>query len=310
MPNHASPTEAVTTPAFDALDDFAGPGGWDEGARMVGLRTIGVELDPVACATAVMAGHARIPGSVTDIAHSAFAGIPGYIASPPCTDFSTAGLGRGESGETGWLVRWPLERIKALSPRWVALEQVANVLPVWRSIGEQMREMGYSVWSGVLNAADYGAHQDRRRAVLIGSLDIQVVPPVPTHHASEVSGLFGDLLPHPTLAEFLGLPPGWEVDTGQNSVLGGGKVVRYVRSCDRPAGTVTTKAASQWVLRRGDERRKITAIEAAGLQTFRADYPWVGNTEDQLRQIGNAVPPLLAAHVLSALTGRALAVAA
>lgn len=317
--DHSAPSsQGVTTPpTFDALDDFAGPGGWDEGARMIGLRTIGVELDLTACATAVMAGHARIPASVTDVPHSMFATIPGYIASPPCTDFSTAGLGRGEGGETGRLVRWPLERIESLRPRWVALEQVANVLPIWRSIAERMRTMEYSVWTGVLNAADYGAPQERLRAVLMASLDGPVSPPAPTHHATETTSLFGDLPPHRTLADFLGLPAGWEIDTGQNSVLGGGKTVRYIRSCDRPAGTVTTKCASQWVLRpsssergTGKDRRKITTIEAAGLQTFRPDYPWFGNTEDQRRQIGNAVPPILAAHILSALTGARLEVAA
>ena len=43
------------------LDLFAGPGGWDEGAAMIGLTdTVGVELDKWACATAEAAGHARI----------------------------------------------------------------------------------------------------------------------------------------------------------------------------------------------------------------------------------------------------------
>ena len=34
------------TETFDGLDDFAGAGGWDEGARMLGLRLLGVETDP------------------------------------------------------------------------------------------------------------------------------------------------------------------------------------------------------------------------------------------------------------------------
>lgn len=28
-----------TTKSFDALEDFAGPGGWDEGAKLLGLST-------------------------------------------------------------------------------------------------------------------------------------------------------------------------------------------------------------------------------------------------------------------------------
>jgi DNA (cytosine-5)-methyltransferase 1 len=43
----------------------------------------------------------------------------------------------------------------------------------------------------------------------------------------------------------------------------------------------------------------ITAREAGLLQTFPADYPWAGNKGQQFSQIGNAVPPLLAGHLLA-----------
>lgn len=72
--------------SYDALDDFAGPGGWDEGARMVGLRTIGIEWDDHACRTAKAAGHDRIRADVAAYPSEPFAGIPGYIASPPYRD--------------------------------------------------------------------------------------------------------------------------------------------------------------------------------------------------------------------------------
>lgn len=43
------------------VDLFAGPGGWDEGLRLLGVQdvVVGLELDSAACATAEAAGHLR-----------------------------------------------------------------------------------------------------------------------------------------------------------------------------------------------------------------------------------------------------------
>ena len=48
---------------------------------------------------------------------------------------------------------------------------------------------------------------------------------------------------------------------------------------------------------------RVTVQVVATLQGFRADYPWQGPRTKQLEQVGNAVPPPLAAHVLAVATG-------
>lgn len=293
------------------VDLFAGPGGWDEGAGSIGLKTIGLEWDHEACRTAVAAGHPRIQCDVAQYPTAPFVGkTTGLIASPPCTDFSTAGGMRGLDGDSGHLVAQVMRWAGDLRPEWIAAEQVPAVLPIWQDYALDLRHLGYSTWTGNLNAADYGVPQERKRAVLLASRTSAVAPPAPTHAAEAVEDLFGtSRLPWVTLAETCGLPPGCEYDSGQNSRAAGGGTVRYIRSCDRPSGTVTGQSLGQWSIRGGD-RRKLHTVDGARIQTFPTDYPWRGSREEIHQQIGNAVPPRLAAHILASLTGAEMEMAA
>jgi DNA (cytosine-5)-methyltransferase 1 len=314
------------------LDLFAGPGGWDEGAVNAGFigSLLGLEKDTDACATATAAGHDRLQVDVAAKVPGDFdGGVTGLVASPPCQSFSRAGRRGGINDARGQLVWEPLRWALAVQPEWVALEQVPDVLPIWQIIAARLREDGYSVWAGLLNAADYGVPQTRIRAVLIARREGIALPPQPTHAARTGDDLFGsELQPWITMADALG----WSPEVAYRRTRGAGLIERHgdrpVTPVTEPAPTITGKSRSDsWVLTRpattvlGDPRIgrpghkardkgesqfakgsvPVTVREAALLQSFRADYPWQGSKSSQHQQVGNAIPPLLAAAVLRPL---------
>jgi DNA (cytosine-5)-methyltransferase 1 len=73
------------------VDVFAGPGGWAEAARELGIPEVGIELDAAACATRAAAGHQTIRADVAEFPVSQLAGMWGFAGSPPCGTFSAAG---------------------------------------------------------------------------------------------------------------------------------------------------------------------------------------------------------------------------
>lgn len=189
------------------LDLFAGGGGgWDLAARDLGLPSVGIEWDGPACGTRAVVGLATIRADVSTYPAEVFAGkVDGLCGSPPCQSFSSAGKRAGLDDPRGQMVYEPMRYVRAIRPRWVALEQVPEVLGYWRWIARELATMGYSTWAGVLNAADYGVPQVRKRAILLASLDLAVQPPAPTHSRHGHDDLFGGgLAKWVTMAEALG----------------------------------------------------------------------------------------------------------
>ncbi|MFB7222379.1 DNA cytosine methyltransferase [Streptomyces sp. NPDC056227] len=184
---------------------------------------------------------------------------------------------------------------------WAAFEQVPAALPVWQVYAQELRALGWSVWAGVLNSVDYGVGQSRRRAVLIASAVRQVAPPEPTH--SGLGGgedLFGGCLaPWRTMADVLGRGV---TDRPAPTVTSGGAKTGGAEPFPTNARKILTDAQKRgaWT---GSDSIRINVTEAGLLQSFPADYPWQGGKNKGHEQAGNAVPPLLAAHVVSAATG-------
>lgn len=313
---------------MDAIVDlFAGPGGWSEGLRMLDpdlhAIEVGFEWDSAACATRAAAGHRTIQTDIAAFPVEQFAGKSvGLIASPPCQDFSNAGKRAWIDGDRGQLITEVLRWTRALNPEWVICEQVQPVLPIWEDYALQMQSWGFSTWVGVLNAADYGVPQTRKRAVLLASRTRTMTEPVRSNAKDSQSGLFtGSVAPWVSMAEAFGWdansPAYGVLNTGRDWKKGGTRDDAQKIDVSRPAPTVTGKCNSWWwqqpaegmvdlmrpqvAMSPGSAR--FTHTDALLLQTFPVDYPVQGPSTKQFEQTGNAVPPLLACHIVASVLG-------
>jgi DNA (cytosine-5)-methyltransferase 1 len=100
--------------------------------------------------------------------------LVGFIAGPPCPDFSVGGKNRGSGGENGKLTETYVEIICQYQPDFFLFE---NVKGLWstakhRLFYDRMRsrleQNGYLIIDSLINALEYGVPQSRERAIAIG----------------------------------------------------------------------------------------------------------------------------------------------
>jgi DNA (cytosine-5)-methyltransferase 1 len=225
-----------------------------------------------------------------------------------------------------------MENVKALAraERWSSVRD---------ALMQRGRELEYSVELIVLSAADYGVPQSRERMFLIGMQGGTPLCPVPTTKGSPrtVRDAFSSL---PTFGEpgnaqgstakvVPATKPVMRPSPHNGSLLfnGSGRPLQL----DAPAKTLPasmggnatpiidqaelSENAEPWVvgyharLREGkapermapSRMRRITVEEAAALQSFPSDWEWKGPRGGMYRQVGNAVPPLLAECVATSI---------
>ena len=289
---------------MNCVELFAGAGGAALGLEQAGLEHLAlVEWDPDACKTMRAAGLGTvIEGDVRDIdaiESVVTEEVDLLWSSFPCQGWSSAGARLGaRDPRNGW--PWTVAAIDRLQPRWVLAENVrgltmhsgcASVLDcpgcylrgvIVPQLQERFAHAGY--W--VLDAADYGVPQHRRRVILwAGPAPLQ--PPASTHGPPSQGDLFRRLKPYAT-------PDWW--DRPAPTVTA--QEVKGTRASEASGGTFNggpDRASDALYLATG--RRRLTVEECAALQSFPSDHPWRGTKRSKYQQVGNAVPPPLARAV-------------
>ena len=305
------------------VDLFAGAGGASLGIQAAGCEHLAcVEWDEDASATLKASGFPVVFGDVRDL--SLVEGLaPDLVwSSFPCTPWSTGGKrerARDPQGRDGW--PWTVNMLEFLAPRWFIAENVEGLTQhrgacargcrgiagrcaaayLDREILQHLRSRFDRVDHRVLDAADYGVPQHRRRLIVVAgpsSIDF----PEPTHaRVTAQCDLFGrNPIPWATVGDTLGLEGIMHTGGEDYRDRDDRKTRERPAPTSEPSPTVGSRGNAM-VTDRVDGRRGLTPAECAALQGFPADHPWQGNPTSVYTQIGNAVPPALAEAVVRAV---------
>lgn len=230
------------------------------------------------------------------------------IGGFPCQGFSVANTGRHEDDERNKLYLEMIRVIRDKMPLYFMAENVKGILSlgkgqVFQSILNDFRSLGYNVQYRLLNAADYGVPQNRFRVIIIGvrdDLNQRYIYPTQTH--SKDGGLLYKRwvsveealknIPDPDLPNNLFNHVYSKYKLNFNGYIG-----HRPLDPDKPAPTVTARGDNKGgavILPHPNGKRRMTCRELATIQSFPIDYQFVGGIASVCRQIGNAVPPLLA----------------
>ena len=324
------------------LSVFSGLGGLDLGLERAGFSHVGlIELDDFARRSLKANRSGEWPllesGDVFEVADRftpSMVGMrPGDLTilagGPPCQPFSKAAQWSSSSragldDHRAKTVDGFLTLVRDFLPELVFIENVpgfchgsTSALPmIEREINLINKTHGtsYLTQHKVVNSADFGVPQRRRRAIVILRRDGTVFEwPAPTHAGSSVSAwdaIGGDQDlgedPMPTLqGKWAGLVPSipegrnyqWHTDRGGGEPLFGYRtkywsfLLKLAKA--KPSWTIAAQPGPatgpfHW------SNRPLTTAEMLRLQSFPLGWRVEGVSRQRTRQVGNATPPLLA----------------
>ena len=196
------------------FDMFCGGGGSSYGAKMAGAEVVG-GIDSWRLATQVFSDNfpnalvfkGRVEDQDPKVIVDTTGPIDLLLASPECTNHSCARGGRPRAEASRDAAFQVVRYARSMSPRWLIVENVIQMRS-WNRYPEflkSLRDEGYMIAEHVLDAAEYGVPQKRRRLFIV--CDREVAPPsrIPTGGG-----------PERTVAHILDQPGVWKSSPLEN----------------------------------------------------------------------------------------------
>lgn len=335
---------------LNTLSLFTGAGGLDLGFEEAGFEIVGaVEWDEDCCKTLRPNFDFKVverdireisPEEILEEIGKTVREIGTVIAGPPCQSFSKLGKRNGLEDERGELFWELIDILEYVNPHTFVVENVPGILNVGdgkvpKKLSEKFRKMGYEVNIDLLNSADYGVPQKRKRVFFLCNKDFKLKFPKKTHSKNSNDGRKNWRTVGETLSKIT------EEDKNRNdnfSMNHTQKVVERMKEIDqgenfhalpmdmrpecwktgkhqgsdtfgrleeeKPSVAIRTEAYNptkgKYIHPR--ENRGLSTLEMALLQSFPKEFRFSGESMKSVsKQIGNAVPPKLAEIIAKAV---------
>lgn len=267
------------------------------------------ELSPAACRTYrlnLAHGICLHEGDIAKTIDSLPAHADVIIGGFPCQDISINGKMAGIAGSRSGLYSYLVEAVRRLHPAVFVAENVGSLLlkkheQSFATILADFRALGYDVSYQLYHAEDYGVPQTRSRVFIVGTAPgIPAFEPPRPLSASPLTAAdaIGDLVDKAEDRQFSHIWSRAEISAEQGN--------RRLLA-DRPGYTIRAECHGNIQFHYSLPRR-ISMREAARLQSFPDSFTFPCGLRETERQIGNAVPPVLAWHLAQSvkkiLTGK------
>lgn len=180
--------------SYCAVDVFAGCGGLTKGIRDAGFRVpVAIEIDPVAARTfrynnrktRLIESDVRSVNSSEIINQVPNKKVDLLVGCAPCQGFCSLTAKYAREDPRNELLMEMARLVEGIQPSAVMMENVPGVATRGKAIlGEfidTLRDLGYLITQEIVQMANYGVPQSRRRFVLLAGRGFVIPFPKPTH---------------------------------------------------------------------------------------------------------------------------------